>query len=218
MNRNVPNILTVSRLFFAFVIMLLLIAPFPFTKTAALLLFVLAGFTDYLDGYLARKLNLVTAFGKLMDPLTDKVMVCAVFISFVEIQFRHQGTFLHGGSMLSPGMSLVPLVPAWIVVVIISREFLVTGLRLLAAGRGLVISAGQWGKHKTVWQIIAAVLLMLGLSIRSDFLRGADPAMLADFDFAFMYIAHSLALAVAAITVASGVMYFLQHRELISRR
>jgi CDP-diacylglycerol--glycerol-3-phosphate 3-phosphatidyltransferase len=79
-----------------------------------------------------------------MDPLTDKVMVCAAFVSFVEITVQVEGN------------GLSPLVPAWIVVVIIAREFLVTGLRLLAAGKGNIMSAGKWGKHKTVWQIVAS--------------------------------------------------------------
>lgn len=202
---NLPNLLTVSRLGFAFVIMALLTFPLPFAKTLALLLFIIAGITDYLDGHLARTMNLETAFGKLMDPLTDKVMVCALFVSFVEIRIAHQN-------------HMVPLVPAWIVVIIISREFLVTGLRLLSANRGVVLAAGKWGKHKTVWQIVAIVILLIALSFRHDFLRNADPDFLATFDFMFYYIARALALGVAAITVASGIMYFLQHRDLTTSR
>jgi len=214
---NLPNILTMSRLFMAIVLMGLLTLGFPFSKSIALLVFAIAGLTDFLDGYIARKYKMVTSFGQLMDPLTDKVMVCAVFVSLVEISFVHQGTFLHGGVVVN-GMSLVPLVPAWIVVVIIAREFLVTGLRLLAVNKGVVISAGKWGKHKTVWQIIAIVLLLLGLSYRNDFLRGMDAEQLADFDFVFVYAAHALAVAVAIITVASGYLYFSQHRDVITRR
>ncbi len=196
--------LTMSRLVLAAVMMALLILPFPFMKTAALLVFGVAGFTDYLDGYIARKHRLISAFGRLMDPLTDKVMVCAAFVSFVEIQVAR------------PGGGTGPLVPAWIVVVIIAREFLVTGLRLLAANRGNIISAGKWGKHKTVWQIVAIVLLLLGIAVRSDLLRHADPKLLATFDFSFSYIAFGISVAVALITVASGIMYFVQHRDLIA--
>jgi CDP-diacylglycerol---glycerol-3-phosphate 3-phosphatidyltransferase len=163
---NLPNLLTLSRLFLAMFMMALLTLAFPFSKSIALLVFAVAGLTDFLDGYIARKYNLITSFGQLMDPLTDKVMVCAAFVSFAEIGFVHAGTFLHSGVTLN-GISIVPLVPAWITVVIISREFLVTGLRLLAVNKGVVISAGKWGKHKTVWQIIAIVLLLIGLSYRS---------------------------------------------------
>jgi len=214
---NLPNILTMSRLFMALMLMGLLTLGFPFSKSIALMVFAIAGLTDFLDGYIARKYKMVTSFGQLMDPLTDKVMVCAVFVGLVEISFVHEGTFLHGGVVVN-GMSLVPLVPAWIAVVIIAREFLVTGLRLLAVNKGIVISAGKWGKHKTVWQIIAIVLLLLGLSIRNDYLRGMDAEQLAGFDFVFVYAAHALAMAVAIITVASGYLYFSQHRDVITRR
>ena len=214
---NLPNLLTISRLFMAMIMMALLTLGFPFSKSIALLVFAVGGLTDFLDGYIARKYGLITPFGQLMDPLTDKVMVCAAFVSFAEIPFAHTGTFIHGGVYLN-GMSIVPLVPAWITVVIIAREFLVTGLRLLAVNKGLVISAGKWGKHKTVWQIIAIVILLIGLSYRFDFLRNADAEMLASFDFIFIYLSHSIALGVAVITVASGFLYFSQHQELISRR
>lgn len=202
---NLPNILTMSRLGLAFVMMLLLEFTFPFSKTLALLVFAIAGITDYLDGYIARRQNLTTQFGKLMDPLTDKVMVCAAFVSFV-------------GVHISTGGVSKSLVPAWIVVVIISREFLVTGLRLLAAGKGNIIPAGKWGKHKTVWQIIAIITILLGLSIRHDYLTNAAPKDLALFDLFFRYIAVSASGIVAVITVASGLLYFTQHRELLTRR
>lgn len=200
---NLPNALTMSRLALAGVLMALLTLQRPYFFSAAVFVFIIAGITDFLDGYIARKRHLVSAFGRLMDPLTDKVMVCAAYVSFVEIQISRSGQ----------SMSLVP---AWIVVIIISREFLVTGLRLLAATRGNIISAGKWGKHKTVWQIVAIVILLLGLAIRHDVLGGADPDLLKKYDFAFSYIAQGLSLGVAAITVASGVLYFLQHRELIA--
>lgn len=190
---NVPNILTLSRLALAGIMMALLSVTFPFARSLALVVFVLAGVTDYLDGHLARTVYGVTAFGRLMDPLTDKVLVCAAFVSFVELK----------------------LVPAWIVVIIIAREFLVTGLRLLAANWGSIIPAGRWGKHKMAWQIVAIVALLLGAAVRSDLLRNADAAVLADYDFAFGYFALAIGLAVAAITLASGVMYFLEHRNII---
>jgi CDP-diacylglycerol--glycerol-3-phosphate 3-phosphatidyltransferase len=204
---NLPNILTVSRLVLAFVMMVLLTTKrVPYANTMALIVFVIAGITDYLDGHIARRRNLVTAFGKLMDPLTDKVMVCAAFVSFVEIHYK------------VPRLGFVSLVPAWIAVVIISREFLVTGLRLLAASKGHIIPAGTWGKHKTVWQIVAINVILLGLAVRNDLLRSMTVQQLNDYDFAFHWIAFGVSFAVALVTVASGLMYFTQHRELISGR
>jgi len=202
---NLPNVLTTSRLGLAFVLMVLLGIDLPFMKTLALLVFAVAGITDYLDGYIARRQNITTPFGKLMDPLTDKVMVAAAFVSFVEIHVQR-------------GTHYVSLVPAWIVVIIISREFLVTGLRLLAVNHGEIIPAGTWGKHKTVWQIIAIIVILAGLSIRHDFLRNAGEKLLRDFDLAFSYIALGISAGVALITVVSGVMYFYQHRELLARQ
>jgi len=110
------------------------------------------------------------------------------------------------------------LVPAWIVIIIIAREFLVTGLRLLAASGGQVLSAGKWGKHKTVWQIVAISTILLGLAIRDDLLRSASQAVRDNYDFAFGYIAFAISIAVAAITMASGWMYFMEHSDLLRGR
>ena len=197
-----------SRLGLAAVMMGLLSFNFHFAKSLALVVFAIAGITDYLDGHIARRDNISTPFGKLMDPLTDKVMVCAAFVSFVGIQMSH-GT---------PGVTY-SLVPAWITVVIISREFLVTGLRLLAANRGNIISAGKWGKHKTVWQIIAIVVILLGISLRDDILIAyhKPEKMIQDFNLAFSFIAYAVSGCVAVITVASGLLYFIQHSDLMTR-
>jgi CDP-diacylglycerol--glycerol-3-phosphate 3-phosphatidyltransferase len=111
----------------------------PNGKYIALLLFALASFTDFLDGYIARKNNLVTNFGKFMDPLADKLLVGAAMISFVEL-----------GKL-----------PAGIVITIISREFIISGFRLVASDNGVVIAASYWGKFKTVSQMIMIILLIL---------------------------------------------------------
>ena len=199
---NIPNVLTVSRLFIAGIIMALLALEFPFAKSLAFLLFVFAGITDYLDGYLARNVYGTSSFGKLMDPLADKVMVCAAYVSFVEIR-------------LEPAYKA--LVPAYLVVLILSREFMVTGLRLLAATKGKVISAGKWGKHKTVWQIVSIVLILLGLAVREDILPSMGVKPDTSFDLVFQAVALSVTVAVTLITLASGLKYFLEHRELITR-
>lgn len=192
---NVPNKLTLGRLILAALLLALLTVRFPFSMSLALLVFIVASVSDYLDGHLARNVYGVSSFGRLMDPLADKVMVCAAFVSFVELN----------------------LFPAYIVVIIISREFLVTGLRLLAVEKGKVISAGKWGKHKTIWQIVAIIVVLLALAVRHDVLGDADPGLLQDFDMAFGYIAYAISIAVALITVGSGYLYFMEHKELITR-
>lgn len=193
---NLPNLLTLSRLVLAAIMMAFLSLEFPFARTLALLVFSTAALTDYFDGYLARRRYGVTAFGQLMDPLTDKVLVCAAFVSFVELR----------------------LVPAWMAVVIIGREFLVTGLRLLAAHRGNLLSAGRWGKHKTVWQIVAIVVLLLGMAVREDYLGWAAPATLNRFDLLFGRLAYFISLAVAGVTLLSGWLYFREHRDVLDGR
>ncbi len=194
---NVPNMLTVGRLGLAALMLALLSLPdsVPMVKSLAFIVFVIAGITDYLDGHLARNVYGITSFGKLMDPLADKVIVCAAFVSFVELG----------------------LVPAYIVVIIIAREFLVTGLRLLAIEKGHIISAGKWGKHKTVWQIVAIIIILLALAVRHDILAGADASLLEKYDIAFGYIAYAISIGVALITVASGYLYFMENRDVLSR-
>ncbi|MCR5346420.1 MAG: CDP-diacylglycerol--glycerol-3-phosphate 3-phosphatidyltransferase [Fretibacterium sp.] len=154
---NVPNILSLVRVFLAPLVLLFLSlristpVPLPFFLTAALempltwgdllagVVFITAAVTDSLDGYIARKHRLVTTLGKFIDPLADKVLVIAAMIALVDL---HR-------------------IPAWIVLVIITREFVVTGLRLVAAAEGVVIAASRGGKIKTVFQIIALSMLIL---------------------------------------------------------
>lgn len=192
---TLPNVLTLSRLALALLMLAALTINFPFTKSLALFIFVLAGITDYLDGYLARTRYGVSAFGQLMDPLTDKVLICSAFVALVELK----------------------VIAAWIVVVIISREFLVTGLRLLAATEGTVIDAGKWGKHKMVWQIVGVSALLLGVAVRDDLLRGASPRTVADYNFVFQWVSLAIGVAVAAVTLASGILYYLENRRLLRR-
>ncbi len=194
---NVPNMLTVGRLGLALLLLALLSLPdsVPMMKSLAFIVFVVAGISDYLDGHLARHVYGTTSFGKLMDPLADKVIICAAFVSFVELG----------------------LVPAYIVVIIISREFLVTGLRLLAIEQGRLISAGQWGKHKTIWQIVSVIVILLGLAVRYDIMGGADADFLKKYDIAFRYIAYAISIGAALITVASGYLYFMENRGVLQR-
>lgn len=145
---NLPNKLTVLRVIMIpfFVIFLLLDGGMNQTyRYIAAGIFIVASFTDMLDGKIARKYGLVTNFGKFMDPLADKLLVCAGLICFTAL------------GQLSP----------WIVIVITSREFIISGFRLVASDNGVVIAAGYWGKFKTVSQMVMSVLLILNLSALS---------------------------------------------------
>ena len=145
MSMNLPNKLTMFRdvLIPVFIVVLMsgLIAE-PASRYIAVVIFCVASFTDYLDGHIARKYNLVTNFGKFMDPLADKLLVSAAMICMIEL-----------------GM-----LPAWVVIIIISREFIITGFRLIAAEGGLVIAASWWGKIKTVTQMAMIILMLLGVN------------------------------------------------------
>ena len=203
---NLPNTLTVSRLVAAVVVMLAMALPIPFSSSLAFVVFVIASITDYWDGRLARTHYGVTAFGKLMDPLADKVLVCAALVSFVGIRLPYE-----------PAYSLVP---AWVVVVIIAREFAVTGLRLLVATRrrGQIVSAGSWGKLKTVWQMIAIIATFVLLAAREDvfrFLNVSEP-FLRQYDAAFVITSWILSTLVVVVTLISGWKYFANHWDLVT--
>jgi CDP-diacylglycerol---glycerol-3-phosphate 3-phosphatidyltransferase len=203
---NLPNTLTVSRLFAAVVVMLAMALPIPFSSTVALAVFVAASITDYWDGKLARTQYGVTTFGKLMDPLADKVLVCAALVSFVGIRLPYE-----------PNYSLVP---AWVVVVIIAREFAVTGLRLLAASvsQRRIISAGSWGKLKTVWQMVAIIATFILLAARTDLLPLFDLSekLLRQYDAAFVITSWVLSTLVVIVTLISGWKYFADHLDLVT--
>lgn len=141
-NLNLPNKLTILRIILIpFFVIFELISP-GWAKWAALAVFVAASLTDKLDGTIARKYNLVTNFGKFMDPLADKLLVCSALICFVE-----KG-----------------LLASWIVIIIVAREFIISGFRLIAVENGRVIAAGVWGKAKTVAQMIMCILLIMDIS------------------------------------------------------
>ncbi|MDK2964836.1 MULTISPECIES: CDP-diacylglycerol--glycerol-3-phosphate 3-phosphatidyltransferase [Lacrimispora] len=143
---NLPNKLTVLRVIMIpfFVLFLLLDGGTNVTyRYIAAAVFIVASFTDLLDGKIARKYGLVTNFGKFMDPLADKLLVCAGLICFTEL-----------GQL-----------PAWIVIVIISREFIISGFRLVASDNGVVIAASYWGKFKTASQMVMSVLLILNIPV-----------------------------------------------------
>jgi CDP-diacylglycerol--glycerol-3-phosphate 3-phosphatidyltransferase len=192
---NIANKLTVSRFFLSLGFVVALSIQFPFRFTVALLLFLLAGITDYADGELARKYHMETDFGRLMDPLVDKIMMAAAFIC------------------------LVPLgaIPAWAATVIVSREFLITGLRLLAASRGRVLSAEKLGKHKTAWQIVTAIFFLLMLSV-GEFSGPRDAAHAQVFLRIWYWGGASLLFITIALTIVSGAGYLWKNRALIDQQ
>ena len=139
---NLPNKLTVFRvILIQFFVVLLLFDITAYDEWIALAIFIIASLTDFLDGHIARKYNLVTNFGKFMDPLADKLLVCSALICLVELS----------------------RIPAWIVILIIAREFIISGFRLIASDNGVVIAASYWGKFKTTFQIVMICLMIADL-------------------------------------------------------
>lgn len=176
---NLPNKLTVLRVIMIpfFVFFMLTDIAGSLSKWIALGIFIIASLTDLLDGKIARKYNLVTNFGKFMDPLADKLLVCAAMICLVEI-----------------GM-----LPAWMVIVIISREFIISGFRLIAADNGVVIAASYWGKFKTVFQMVMICLLI------------ADIQAIAMVTMAVTWIA-------VILTVVSLADYLLKNKQVMKEQ
>ncbi|PWU17762.1 MAG: CDP-diacylglycerol--glycerol-3-phosphate 3-phosphatidyltransferase [Verrucomicrobia bacterium] len=142
---NLPNKLTVSRFIFTIAFLAVMFSEVRFHETISLALFIASGVTDFLDGEIARRRRLITNFGVLMDPLADKIMVCSAFIAFVG----------RGWIPASTGVA------TGMVVIIVARELAITGLRLLAASRHVVLAAERYGKHKTISQIVAIIALLV---------------------------------------------------------
>ncbi|MEI8106623.1 MAG: CDP-diacylglycerol--glycerol-3-phosphate 3-phosphatidyltransferase [Verrucomicrobiota bacterium] len=191
---NLPNQLTTARFFLTGIFVVALSTNWPFHVTVGLIVFVIAGVTDYLDGSIARSRNLVTDFGKLMDPLADKIMVAAAFICLVPLQ----------------------AIPPWVAILVIAREFLITGLRLLAAGKGTILPSERLGKHKTAWQIITVIFFLLLLSLQEWQGAGIISSTLLDpIAFLLPYGGRVIIAVTLGLTVTSGFRYLWKHRSLI---
>jgi len=189
---NLPNRLTVARFFLTLGFVVALSADWRYGHTVALVLFLLGSLTDYADGYIARRYGLVTDFGKLMDPLVDKIMIAGAFICLVPPPSR--------------------AIPAWAVVVIISREFLITGLRLLAASKGIILPAEALGKHKTGWQIATVIFFLCVLAAHEFDGLGLSAALLDEVQSRLGTPLIGIALG---LTLYSGVGYLWKNRELL---
>ncbi len=178
---NLPNKLTIVRVILIPFFVFFLLGDFwgDVSDYIALAIFIIASLTDLLDGKIARKYNLVTNFGKFMDPLADKLLVCSALICFVELR----------------------KLPAWIVIIIIAREFIISGFRLVAADNGVVIAASFYGKFKTVSQMVMIILLHLNTQN------------------AFINVLTSVAVYVALImTVVSLIDYLYKNREVMKEQ
>lgn len=190
---NLPNKLTVARLALTGVFVICFYAPWPNAISIALFIFIVASVTDYLDGHIARARNLVTNFGKLFDPLADKILITAAFIMLVADGY----------------------LPPWVAIIILAREFFVTGIRQIAATTGVVLAAERLGKHKMVWQIITVVYFMLASAIEEPVMRWIEPV----FDPAFLgnpYIEGFIVYFTTLLTLVSGFSYFWKNRNLFS--
>jgi len=192
---NLANKLTVMRIFLVPIFLIFIAVKIPYGTFIATFIFVLAALTDKLDGYIARSRNQITRFGKFMDPLADKLLVTAALVSLVELQ----------------------IIPAWAAIIIIAREFAVTGLRTIAASEGIVIAASWWGKIKTVVQIIAIIFALIKVNIANINIDLQYP-FAAHFPWLnkFFDVMPEITLAFAVvITIISGADYFYKNKEVI---
>lgn len=193
---NLPNKLTLSRVVMVpfFVGFLLLTPRYGWFKWIAFGIFVIASLTDLLDGKIARKYNLVTNFGKFMDPLADKLLVCSALIGMTALSQR--------------------LIPAWITIIIIAREFIISGFRLIAAEKGNVIAASMWGKWKTTFQMVMLCVKMLVMDTYLPAGASALPSLLSPerilrlIGDVTMYIA-------LLLTVVSLIDYLLKNKDVL---
>ncbi|MBO5364305.1 MAG: CDP-diacylglycerol--glycerol-3-phosphate 3-phosphatidyltransferase [Clostridia bacterium] len=183
---NTPNKLTLLRVILIPVYMILYLSCGQAGVYAAIVVFILASLTDQLDGYLARKKHQVTTFGKLMDPLADKILTMSAFIAFVE-----------------KGM---PYITAGVVMIILARELIVTGIRLIALGENQVIAASIWGKAKTVSQMV----LVIGVMV-FEVAKWHLPMLSGTMDILTLV----MTVVTVALTVYSGIDYIWKNRKLI---
>lgn len=190
---NLPNRLTVSRFALTAIFLAVVFSKIPFGETISLVIFIGASLTDYFDGKIARRNKLITNFGILMDPLADKILTCSAFIAFVGLDW----------------------VSAWMVVVIVARELAITGLRLLAASKNVVLAAERYGKHKTVSQITAIISI---LTLESYSQWGVAGEAVFGWEVAGEPWVHwfaELAKWVAVLlTLYSGIVYLWRNRRL----
>lgn len=179
---NLPNKITIFRvILIPFFLICLMVPQIPAGKWIAIVIFIVASLSDMVDGKIARKYHLVTDFGKFMDPLADKLLVCSALIALIEVK----------------------LIPAWAVIIIIAREFIISGFRLVASDNGRVIAASMWGKVKTTVQMITIIYLLVMVA--------------ADLKIKALTIVGNVLIFIAvALTVISLIDYMVKNKDVIS--
>jgi len=190
---NLANRLTMSRILLTFVFMFFLFCQGLWPKVISLIVYMLAALSDLLDGMIAQRRNMVTDFGRLMDPIADKILVLAAFAAFVQLQ----------------------LIDAWMFVIIVSREILITSLRLFALNKGKVLSAARAGKHKTVLQM-TVIFTILGFIVLKEIILKYytwNPAWEKVFRQGIFF----LMLITVGLTLYSGLSYLWENRKVITR-
>lgn len=196
---NIANKLTLLRIVLTFVFIFFLTFPFAgiwilWSKVASLVLFVLAALSDFFDGRIAQKRNMVTDFGRLMDPIADKILVLAAFAAFVQMR----------------------LIDAWMFVIIISREILITSFRLFALNKGKVLSAAKAGKHKTFSQM-AVIFYILGFDVLKEAIKVSSSVWNPVWEDFFRRSIYILMLFTLGFTLYSGLFYLWENRKIIAR-
>lgn len=184
---NIANKLTILRIILAFVCIGLVLQNTLFTITAALIVFILASITDFFDGYLARKLNLISDLGKILDPIADKILTIGVFCAFLELGILN----------------------SWMVSLIMLREFIVTGLRFYSLNKGVILEAKRLGKHKTFSQVMGICVIFITLILAKLFPLDKGVVFLQSV---FIPL---LMWYIVGITVVSGIYYFWVNRNII---
>lgn len=185
---NLPNKLTLIRMFLAPIYLALMLIEFPYHYIVALAVFAIASLTDMLDGKIARKNNLITVFGKLLDPLADKMLTTAALLAFMR-----------------EGWCSI-----WIVMIVLTREFAVAGVRLIATAQGIVIPANYWGKAKTVSQMVFTIVIMFLAELDATFDIFANAGW-----FTLARVSNIMLWITAVLTVVSGITYFVDSKKLI---
>ncbi len=187
---NLPNLITLSRIPTMFIIVGLMYCQFRGAASLAFILFILAAIGDWLDGYLARKQGLISVFGKFMDALTDKVLVLGIMVALVEQQ---------------------SIQIAWVLIVLV-REFMISGMRMMAATKGVVVAAERGGKLKTIIQLVAVSILLFVPAVRTDLVPLINYP-LEDYLQPLHYLGLFLFIVATALTVSSGFSYALKYRK-----
>ncbi len=198
---NLPNRLTLFRIILVPVFVIFMLLPNGLGKwdyLIALIIFIVASLTDLFDGRIARKRNLITDFGKFMDPLADKLLVCSALICLMSID----------------------LIPAWALVIIIGREFVISGLRLIAAEHQVVIAAGIWGKLKTVFQMVSVILFLVALMFNAFTAEIVSETYTALdwFQAIVLLLAFITFYICVVLTVISMIDYIIKNREVFKQQ